>query len=303
MAFTPNINAPEGGVWTVYRGITQGVKASESGVVAVYNKPTIRADVSFAEMSAAYRKIAANISVTFGEITPIYRQQANRFPVTHSSVMVVYRGKVDNPKLKAWWYTLDGHDYYILKLGTDGKTLVFDLSTEQWSWWATSDSVRWRASIGMNWRSSYNLPFKFGSNVIVGDDSAGALWILDPEKGLDDIVAVSGEVPFDRVATGQSISRGRISLPVYSVYLTASLGKPDYNLNSVTLEYSDDQGNTYTVADAPQVAISGGYDQQFVWRSLGQITSPGRLFRITDDGAFARIDGLDVNTNEQGNNQ
>jgi hypothetical protein len=31
------------------------------------------------------------------------------------------------------------------------------------------------------------------------------------------------------------------------------------------------------------------------WYSLGQIQAPGRLFRITDDGAVARIDGMEMN--------
>ncbi len=84
-------------------------------------------------------------------------------------------------------------------------------------------------------------------------------------------------------------------VPIYSVDLRASFGQPDVVLNSVTLEYSDDQGNTYVVADEPQIAQAGNFDQEFTWLSLGQVRSPGRIFRISDNGAFARIDSMDVN--------
>ena len=89
--------------------------------------------------------------------------------------------------------------------------------------------------------------------------------------------------------------RGRNAIPVYSVDLTASLGDPSLENNTVTLEYSDDQGHTYLTADEPHVAEAGNYAQEFSWHSLGQVRAPGRLFRLTDDGAFARIDSLDVN--------
>ena len=147
----------------------------------------------------------------------------------------------------------------------------------------------------MNWVSSGNIPATYGSNVIVGDDSYGILWILDPEKGLDDALLTDEEVAFPRVATGQMITRDRNFLPIFSVDLTGSMGVPALTDNYVTLEYSDDQGHSYVTADETYVVELGNYDQEFMWISLGLVRAPGRIFRISDNGAFARIDGLDVN--------
>lgn len=255
------------------------VRVSQNRAMIVWNVPAEELRSSQAAIVAPYNSFAPEIRVP------------------QSTIMVVCKGQVETPRLRAWYYTLDGHDIYVLKLGTLGKTLVFDISTGTWSWWASPDSVRWRPSIGMNWRSAGTIPINYGSNVVVGDDSTGTLWVLNPEQGYDDPVRDddTDPVPFERVATGQMVTKDRNFIPVYSVDLTASLGQPSLNANSVTLEYSDDQGNTFVQADQPIVIEDGNYSQELSWRSLGLVRAPGRLFRITDNGSFASIDSLDVN--------
>lgn len=279
MVIAAGILAPQAGAMAVEKGFAGNTNVTSGGVMAVYNKP------------------AANMTVTYGGADVVYRKTAANMPVTQAGVMAVVRGVVDSPKLRTWGFTLDGHDMFVIKLGTYGKTLVYDLTTGTWSWWATSGTNRWRASIGLNWYSAFQIPSTYGSNVIVGDDSYGALWVLSPEKGYDDAPEdATIAVPFDRIAVGQLPTRGRGYPPVYSVYLTASLGAPAVTANTVTLEYSDDQGNTFNLADGTYTVTAGDYGQEFAWRSLGRLSPPGRLFRVTDNGAFARIDSLDVNT-------
>lgn len=277
MAFTPEIDAPQAAFVVPYRAATTEIDAPQAQFMVPYNVP------------------ADSIGATFAGVNVPYRRIAQELDVTQSTMMVVTRGKIDNPKLIAWGYTLDGHDYYVLKLGTEGKTLVFDISTGTWSWWSNTDTLRWRVNTGMNWRSSGNISSTHGSNVIVGDDSYGVLWVLDPEAGVDDHLLSDSTVTFPRVATGQMTTRDRNFLPVYSVNLTSSLGQPSLTGNTVTLEYSDDQGHTFVTADEPQIAVAGNYEQDFCWYSLGLVRAPGRLFRISDNGAFARIDSMDVN--------
>lgn len=195
---------------------------------------------------------------------------------------------IDDPTIKSWGFTLDGHDFYLIRLGHEGKTLVYDVSTGQWAWWCTDGRSSFRVQEGKNWVSSGGLAGAYGSNIIAGDDTTGDLWVLDPDSFLDD------ELPFTREATAQMITEGRKPLQIYSVYLTSSIGDPDVEDNIVTLSYSDDLGHTYITADAPQVSISE-YDQEFAWRSLGQATAPGRLFKLRDTGSFARINVLHVN--------
>lgn len=277
MALTPEVRSSQAGSLLVYRSEAEALAMPQAQTLAVFAYP------------------AENINVTFGGQNVVYNRVSQNMRATSGTVLAVVRGVVDNPKLRAWTYSLDGHDFYVLKLGTEGKTLIFDLTTGQWSSWTTKGRKNWRASVGMNWRSSGPIAHMYGSNVVVGDDSFGVLWVLDPLSGVDQDPLTEKEQDFERVATGQMVIRARNAEPIYSVYLNASRGEPALKANEVTLEYSDDQGRTYVPAIPSQSVIEGDYNQEIVWRSLGQVRAPGRLFRIRDNGSFARIEDLTVN--------
>ncbi len=91
----------------------------------------------------------------------------------------------------------------------------------------------------------------------------------------------------------------------YSFSLTASLGKPDVPLTvpitlpTVKLSFSDDQGKTFTDAEILTLT-NGDFTQRLDWRSLGTMQAPQRIFKITDTGAIARIDGADAEVGEEG---
>ena len=79
------------------------------------------------------------------------------------------------------------------------------------------------------------------------------------------------------------------------MFITGDVGHPALTGDEVQLEISDDRGETFT--SVGNVAIpEGDYSTEMLWTSLGQITAPGRLFRVTDDGALPRIDDLSINS-------
>lgn len=183
----------------------------------------------------------------------------------------------DMNRLRAWTFTLDGHDYYVLRLGED-VTLVYDTITRQWSEWATADWDVWRVNVGLNWGSQ---------DIVAGDLAEGQLWNIDPVARLDDIT-----IPITTVVTGGLPMRGLDSVPC-GVMLTGSLGEPaaDSEGIGVRLETSDDNGKTFT--DHGQVPLLTGENYQPTWLSIGQISAPGRVFKFTDVGGMARVDGAD----------
>lgn len=263
-------------------GPTPDVQLSQAYTLAVYNFP-----------SAAVQTAQAN---TLGVVVT-----SNSIQVSQARTLAVVKGRPYNPKLRAWTFNLDGHPFYVLRLA-ENKTLIYDLATKQWAWWSSDNQEHWTASIGMNWRTPGANADVYGSNVVAGDDSWGVLWILDPLAGYDEAALDAATTRFDRVAEAQMITRGRgPGLPCYEVYLTASGGSPALPASSVTLSYSDDVGHTYVNAGAITVN-PGDYNQEFAWRSLGMIDPPGRIFRIADDGALARIDGLDINNGSTASN-
>jgi hypothetical protein len=203
-------------------------------------------------------------------------------------------GRTDNPQLRVWTYSLDGHDYYVLRLG-DFDQLVFDTYSEQWMDWNDYNSLTWRAQCGLNWIGAEALADTYGSNVVAGDDTLGLLWFLDPEQPFDDAPG-SGDpaIYFSRVIMGQVPMNGRDVLPCYAVWLTADMGDPAYLGAAVTLWTSDDAGVTWDNHGYISVTADNN-SPELSWYSLGQIGAPGRLFKIFDDGAVTRIDAMEMN--------
>jgi hypothetical protein len=222
--------------------------------------------------------------------------------VTETVVLVAVRGRTANPKLRAWTFTLDGHDFYVLRLGMF-VTLVFDVSSEQWMDWDAFEQTYWPTFIGINWVGGTGIldtdGSSFNSNVLVGDDTLGLLYFLDPDQAWDQSFDGPNDPDqekfFPRVLQGQVPMLGRQVLPCYAVWLNTDLGEPAYVGAGVQLEISDDSGKTYDDMGTVTVTTAASPTPELSWYSLGQIQAPGRLFRITDDGAVARIDGMEMN--------
>ncbi len=222
--------------------------------------------------------------------------------VSEAVVLVAARGRIANPTVRAWTFTLDGHDFYVLRLGMD-LTLVYDTYSEQWHDWDAFSEEYWPVNIGFNWVGAVGLVDRnrgepWGSNVIVGDDTLGLLWFLDPNQPFDE--SFDGPLDpeparyFPRITMGQLALTGRSVLSCYAAWLSTDMGAPAYEGASVTLEISDDAGVTFD--DMGAIPVTAGDNRpEISWYSLGQIEAPGRLFRITDDGAIARIDGMEMN--------
>jgi hypothetical protein len=221
--------------------------------------------------------------------------QTSDIEVTQGRAMAAVKGRTKNVKVRAWTFSLDGHDFYVLRLG-DSETLVLDCTTGQWVDWDSLDLPFWRANTGINWLGANRYAPSYGSNVLVGDDTWGLLWLLDPELGYDEHpdYQTDTKLPFVRVVMGQYIKRGYDAEPVYSIDLMGALGQPAITGQSVLLEYSDNMGKTFK-ATKSIVMTEGDYNPTLVWTSLGQVQTPGRLFRITDDGALPRIDDMEMN--------
>lgn len=212
---------------------------------------------------------------------------------TQARVLVLWRGRRENRKLRAWPFSLDGHDFYVLRLGED-HTMVLDLSTGQWSRWATPDMEVWRAHLGLNWQGigETTLDNSYSWNVVGGDDDQGVLWLADPTYSRDtDLDGV--DISFDRQALGMVPMRLREGKQCGGIYVIGSVGNPALTGDQITLKTSDDNGHTWIDHGGLTVTASQ-WDQEVSWLGLGLITAPGRMFLLEDNGAFARISSMDM---------
>lgn len=252
-------------------------RMSQFGLRTVFNYPADAAQVS------------QFIVRSFDDPTPMLR-------ISQLFVRVLIKGRVDDPRVRAWTFTLDGHDFYVLHLGAT-ETLIYDTHTGEWYNWGSGTSPLWNAYTGCNWIGGRKWALNW-SNVVCGDDGNGALYFLSPDDDADDdsLYGSGAPRPFTRIATGQLVVKpGYASVPCYGVQVFGSIGARGEDDATVNLQVSDDRGYNYT--DCGDIELdSENYTARLNWLSLGSMVSPGRLFKITDTGALKRIDSLEMDS-------
>jgi len=195
-------------------------------------------------------------------------------------------GAIDSEdlRLRAWTFDLDGHSFYVLRLGQQG-TFLYDILTGQWS--------KWQTGALPVWNMAYGVPVWNGLPT-AGSLSDGTIYQVDPTADLDE-----GTTSITRTVTGIVPHRERDPLLMGELRVTASVGDPDVDGADLSISYSDDQGQTYSTPVVVDL-LTGDTDQVIRFRSLGRVQSPGRYINITDVGGVVRIDGCDVELKGQG---
>jgi len=162
------------------------------------------------------------------------------------------------------------------------------------SWTADySDIPNWKANTGCSWMAVQSA--QASSDTLCGDNTTGMLYFVNQAQAYDDSNGFDGTITqedFQRILTGGIPARGRGNLQCSYVFLTGSLGNP-YTGAQVLLRTSDDLGKTWT--DNGYITVDpNNWTQDVTWFSLGSFGAPGRIFEVIDNGAFERIDSLDM---------
>jgi hypothetical protein len=211
-------------------------------------------------------------------------ETSNTFHEVNSYQLGAYalvRGKTDRRDLRAWPFTQDDHDFYVLQLGDVG-TLVYDKLTNQWAQWRSPGFDYWRGNDGVQWE---------GWNICC-DSESGILWIIDPEGRLD-----NDTTPITSIISGRVQTRMRKNAQCHMGELTVSEQEPptgiDASTISISLRTSDDDGHTF-LSHGSVTGEALGDDITVRWYGLGLMPAPGRVFEITDTGYARRIDGFNI---------
>lgn len=276
MADSPFTRSSRAAVTAVVRAHTSSISDSRAAALAVVGFP---ADFIYDTRGA--------VGVV---VKPYLSTQASR-----AAAVVVALGEPEDPTVKVWSFTLDGHDFFGIRLATE--TLVYDFSTESWAVWGSGYDAQWAGMTVLPWQASLPMEEQYGSRVLVGDSLTGTLYFMAPEEAADDYFLFTGnegDRPFRRVVYGQITLRGRDYVPLNGVEITGSTGHLLRDASDVvTLSSSDDAGKTFNSHGGLKVEPENPY-MRLDWYSLGSMTAPGRLIKIEDYGALVRIDGMDT---------
>lgn len=260
MANTPEIRTTQADILVVYGGNTDTERVTQAYALAAINLPT-----GFERTTQVYANVA-------GTTSPDVR-------VTQQYVLVAIKQGADQRMIRAWTFTQDDHDFYVLSLGS--QTLVYDKLTDQWAQWLNSDAVYWRGIDGCDWE---------GWNVCIDPDS-GKIFKIDPDNRLDYTTT-----PIVSQVFGGMTERFRNYTPCYMAEVAISQARPPAGLadpTTVGIRLRTYDTVTWTDHGTLQGQATGNMLYARFY-GLGLLKSPGCLFEITDYGYARRIDGLNV---------
>ncbi len=181
-------------------------------------------------------------------------------------------------------YEESGHTFYKLTFPTENVTWCYDLTTGLWH-----ERGYWNPETGAYDadRTLYHA-FAFGQH-LVGDRLSGTLYTASTDFYTD----VNGDV-IRRLRRAPVISteRARMFFPWFELDLEVGRGAVAGQGSDpmVSLEYSNDNGQTWYAADDRSAGAVGAYDTQVRWLRLG--SARDRVFQVvmTDPVPWHLID-------------
>jgi hypothetical protein len=166
-------------------------------------------------------------------------------------------------------YAGSGHEFYVLTFPSADLTIAYDIATGAWHQWSTGvDSGRHLA----------NCIIEEGGDNIVGDYSTGELYKLDYNYFMD------GSQLIKRLRTAKTIQSKSGNFLFYKgseLECRVGVGDNDgtYIEPKVSLEWSDDNGQTWRGGKFQSLGKIGKWKHRVKWWVLGR--SRSRIFRWT----------------------
>lgn len=209
-----------------------------------------------------------NSVIWVGEDAKVYR--VSSVPQKISTIGIDERLKQRTGTPSAWSFSYSGHLYYVLNIPGQGS-FAYDISTQNWSEFASEGYATWRAHVGTATQDT----------VLCGDSQTGAVWKLSDS-------ATDAGTLIRRTATASVVVMGR---PVRNDDISIDIGA---NAScAVNLRWADaDEDLALQPAVSLQAAAGGNV---LTYRRLGQASQPYREFEIEiTDPAVVRISAARV---------
>jgi len=181
---------------------------------------------------------------------------------------------------------IEGHVHFVINLPLTDDSYAYDCQTQEWSQWGTLNGTSTNPGMFIGSYAAGQ-----GAEIFVGSSKDGKVWVFDvnnhTDDGIDIQVVVSGSI----WTGGGKQKCASVSLHCVRGVATSTVPNP-----KVEMRYSDDGGRTFShwlIGDYGGIAH---YEYKPVWRSLGIMSQPGRLFEFKiSDPVNVTIEGASYN--------
>lgn len=201
-----------------------------------------------------------------GDNRIVYRSGPVPDRISDHGVEAKLRQCTNSAACTAWATTFEGHDFYILNIFGVG-TVAYDVSAKDWFDWSSYGRTGFRGRVAA----------AIDGTTYVGDDTSNVVWSLAQGVNFD------GTDPLVRETSAfVPISSGHPRCDNLMLNSVRGVGNAVDPGSAPTVEmcYSDDAGRTFSHWRQASMGREGNYKTKAVWRRLGKMRSPGRLFRF-----------------------
>jgi len=189
--------------------------------------------------------------------------------VSDNGIAERIRKRTSDPS--AWTFTLDGHEFYVLRIPGQG-TFAFDAMTSLWCEFRTLERDNWAPHVGNQYQGT----------ITVGDSDTGQTWTLDADRGTD------GDLDIEKIVTG---TVGMLGKMPRNDSLSVGVGCSDDTV--IRVRWKDGQDDFPAYYD--ELDVRAPIDVATIYR-LGQPDQPYRTVEVSHVGSERiRVAGCIVN--------
>lgn len=207
-------------------------------------------------------------------------------PVTPSSIVSLFETYDGIENATAFVYQRRGHVFYVLTFPDEDKTWVYDITQDKWHERESHEYGRFEGSTYIFWEQMH----------LIGDFQTGNVYKLLPTVYTDNSRVIRREFRTYHVADkGQLVRHNYIELEVETgMSLISGQGSDP----KITMEFSDNDGKTWSYARTKSLGAQGNYNEIIRWTHLG--SSRNRVYRFTmSDPVKWRIKALFLDTPQE----
>lgn len=164
---------------------------------------------------------------------------------------------------------VQGHVFYVLNLPTINQSIAYDAATQSWAQWGTNQPNEAEPGLFAGGCSAGQA----STSIFVGSATSNQVWTIDPTNNTDGGIA-------KRVVVDGAIwlETGNMRCNNVALACVRGVGNAEAPTPVVEMCFSDDGGRTFTPWMQTTLGITGAYTYKAIWRKLGLMNQPGRMF-------------------------
>lgn len=239
-------------------------------------------------LAAIFSRAHVNESIIFlgqtreGEVQFIKLKGFNTQNITDPDIgyIVNQLGTVSDAVAMAW--EEDEHKFYQISFPSANRTFLYDDSTGIWSEMQTGTSV-------LPSRHTANLSAYFAGNLLIADYATNQIYRFDPNTFTDNGQTIIREVITRHVLS--QFNRIRVSSLFLDMETGVGLQTGQGSNPQIMLQYSKDDGRTWSAERWVSLGAVGQYLTRVFWRRFGSTRTATFRIRMSDPVKFVITQG------------